>query len=89
VKKQSMPQYPSEKISLLTQQKKGMSGMWDESYEGGGKQKMLIHAVDAYNKRHEIVLASNNEQEEATHRANLLTLKYLSDTCNQLVNKLK
>ena len=24
--------------------------MWDESYEGGGKQKMLIHAVDAYNK---------------------------------------
>jgi hypothetical protein len=62
---------------------------WDESDEGGKKQKMLMRAVDAYKKRREIVLASNNEQEETTHRANLLTLKDLSDTCNQLVNKLK
>jgi hypothetical protein len=62
---------------------------WDQSDHGGKKQKRLMRAVDAYMKRRVIVSASNNEQEEATHRVNLLTLKDLSDTRDRLVNKLK
>ena len=62
---------------------------WDESDDGGKRQKMLMRAVGAYKKRREIILASNNEQEEATHHENLLTLKSLGDTRNRLVNKLK
>jgi hypothetical protein len=28
---------------------------WDESAEGGEKQRILMHAVSAYTKRHEIL----------------------------------
>ncbi len=51
---------------------------------------MLTRAVDAYRKRREIVSsASNNEKVETTHLANILKLKDLGDTHNQLGNKLK
>ncbi len=62
---------------------------WDESDDGGERQKILMRAVGAYKKRCEIILASNNKQEEAIHHENLLTLKNLDDTCNRLVKKLK
>jgi hypothetical protein len=62
---------------------------WDESAEGGKKQRILMCAVSAYTKRHEILLANNNKQDESTHHVNELTLKDLDNICNCLVNKLK
>jgi hypothetical protein len=41
---------------------------WDESAEGGKKQRILMHAVSAYTKRREILLANNNKQDKLTHR---------------------
>jgi hypothetical protein len=43
---------------------------WDESAEGGKKQKTLMQAVAAYSRRREIMLANINEEAEVTHRAN-------------------
>jgi hypothetical protein len=48
-----------------------------------------MRAVAAYSRRHEIVLANNNEQDELTHRANESTLKNLNIDCNRLVEKLR
>jgi hypothetical protein len=62
---------------------------WDESSEGGKKQRILMCAVSAYTKRREILLANNNKQDELTHRVNASTLKDLDNIRNRLVNKLK
>ncbi len=45
---------------------------WDESAEGGKKQKTLMRAVVAYSRQREIMLANINEEAEVTHRANNL-----------------
>jgi hypothetical protein len=62
---------------------------WDESAEGGKKQRILMRAVSAYTKRREILFANNNKQDELAHRVNESMLKDLDDICNRLVNKLK
>jgi hypothetical protein len=62
---------------------------WDESVEGGKKQRILMHAVSAYTKIREILLANNKEQDKLTHCVNESTLKDLDNICNRLVNKLK
>ena len=64
-------------------------GEWDESAEGGEKQRILMRAVAAYNKRRDILLVNNNEHDESTHLMNLSTLKDLNDIRNKFVNKLK
>jgi hypothetical protein len=43
---------------------------WDESAEGGKKQKTLMQAMAAYLRRREIILANINEEAKVTHHAN-------------------
>jgi hypothetical protein len=43
---------------------------WDESAEGGKKQRILMRAVSVYTKRREILLANNNEQGKLNHCIN-------------------
>jgi hypothetical protein len=62
---------------------------WDESAEGGKKQKTLMRMVAAYSRRHEIMLANINEEADVFHRANESLLADLSLYHTHLVKKLK
>ncbi len=63
-------------------------GKWDESTQGGKKQKTLMRAVSAYSRRREIMLANINKEAKVTYRANesFLADLNLNHTC--LVKKL-
>jgi hypothetical protein len=65
------------------------SNNWDESAEGGEKQKTLMRVVAAYWRGHEIMLANINEEANLTHRANESLLADLNLYCTCLVKKLK
>jgi hypothetical protein len=62
---------------------------WDESAEGGKKQKTLMRAVVAYSRRHEIMLANINKEAKVTHHANESFLVDLNLYYTSLVEKLK
>jgi hypothetical protein len=62
---------------------------WDESAEGGKKQKTLLRVVAAYSRRREIMLANIDEEAEVTHRANESLLADLNLNCTRLVENLK
>ena len=62
---------------------------WDESAEGGKKQKTLMRAVEAYLRQREIMLANINKEAKVTHRANESLLVDLNLYCTRLVEKLK
>jgi hypothetical protein len=62
---------------------------WDESAEGGKKQKTLMRAVAAYSRQRKITLANINEEAKVTHRANESLLADLNLYRTRLVKKLK
>jgi hypothetical protein len=62
---------------------------WDNSAEGGKKQKIVMMAVTAYSRRCEIILENNNEQDKRTHRDNESALAALNLHRTHLVQKLK
>ena len=62
---------------------------WDNSAEGGKKQKIVMRAVMAYSRRREIILENNNEQDKCTYRDNESALAALNLHRTHLVQKLK
>jgi hypothetical protein len=62
---------------------------WDESAEGGKKQKTLMWVVAAYSRRREMMLANINKEAKLTHRANESLLADLNLNRTHLIKKLK
>jgi hypothetical protein len=62
---------------------------WDESAEGGKKQKILMRAVAAYSRRCEIMLANINKEAKVTQCANEFLFVGLNLYCTCLIKKLK
>ncbi len=62
---------------------------WDNSAEGGKKQKIVMQVVMAYLRRREIILENNNKQDERPHRDNESALAALNIHRTHLVQKLK
>ncbi len=62
---------------------------WDESAEGGKKQKTLMQVGAAYSRQREIMLANINEDAKINHRANESLLVDLNLYRTHLVEKLK